>query len=68
MAFTCGAVVKNPPINARDTRDPSLIPGSERSPAGGNSNPFQYSCLENRMDREAWWATMHGVTELDMTE
>ena len=38
-----------------------LIPGSGRSPGGGNGNPLQYSCLENSMDREAWWATVHGV-------
>ena len=37
------------------------IPGSGRSPGGGHGNPVQYSCLENPMDREAWWATVHGV-------
>ena len=41
--------------------DPGLISGSERSPGGGHGNPLQYSCLENSMDREAWWATVHGV-------
>ena len=46
-------VVKNPPANAGDLRDMGLIPGSERSPGGGNSYPLQYSCLENPMDREA---------------
>ena len=40
-----------------------LIPGSGRSPGGGNGNPLQYSCLENSTDREAWWATVHGVTK-----
>ena len=40
-----------------------LIPGLGRSTAEGNSNPLQYSCLGNPMDREAWWATVHGVTE-----
>ena len=40
-----------------------LIPGSERSPEGGNGNPLQYSCLENPMDREAWWATVHGAAK-----
>ena len=40
-----------------------MIPGSGRSPGGGNGNPFQYSCLENPMDRGAWWATVHGVTK-----
>ena len=56
-------VVKNPPANAGDIRDAGLIPGSGRSLEGGHGNPFQYSCLENPMDRGAWWATVHGVTE-----
>ena len=56
-------VVKNPPANAGETRDPGSIPGLGRSPEGGNGNPLQYSCLENVMDRGAWWATVHGVTE-----
>ena len=55
-------VVKNPPANAGDIRD-GLIPGSGRSPGGGNGNPFQYSCLENPMDRGTWWATVHGVAK-----
>jgi len=41
--------------------DPGLIPQSGRSPGVGNSNPLQYSCLKNSMDREAWQATVHGV-------
>ena len=45
----------------------SLIPGWGRSPGEGNDNPLQY-CLENSMDREAWWATVHEVAKLDMTE
>ena len=45
----------------------SLIPGLGRSPGEGNDNPLQY-CLENSMDREAWWATVHEVAKLDMTE
>ena len=46
----------------------SLIPGSARSPRVGNGHPLQYSCLENPMDREAWWATIHEVTkESNMT-
>ena len=48
--------------------DPGSIPGSERSPGGGNGNPFQYSCPENSMNRGAWWATVHGVTESNTTE
>ena len=51
------------PVNTGDTRDSGLIPGWERSPGGGNGSPLQYSCLENPMDREAWQATVHGVTK-----
>ena len=61
-------VVRNPPADAGGIRDVGLIPGSGRSPGGGHSNPLQYSCLVNPMDRGAWQATAHGVTELDMTE
>ena len=43
--------------------DLGLIPGSGRSPGEGNGNPLQYSCLENSMDRGAWWATVHEVTK-----
>ena len=53
---------------AGDARDESSIPGSERCPEVRNGNPFQYSCLENSVDRGAWWASVHGVTESDMTE
>ena len=49
-------VVKNLPANAGDTRDEDLIPRSGRSPGGGHSNPLQYSCLENPMDRGPWRA------------
>ena len=56
--FPGDAVVKNLPARAGDT---GLIPGSGRSLGVGNGNPLQYSCLENSMDREAWWATVHGV-------
>ena len=61
-------VVKNPSVNAGDIKDIGLISGLGRSPGGGNGNPLQYSCLENPMDRGAWWATVHGGTkELDTT-
>ena len=50
--------VKNPPAKAGVTRDVGLIPGSGRSPAGGNGNPLQYSCLENPVDRGAWCITV----------
>ena len=57
------------PANAGDRRDVGSIPGLGRSPGGGNSNLLQYSCLDNFMDRGAWWATVHGVEkELDTTE
>ena len=63
-------VVKNLLVNARDRTDVGLIPGSGRSPGGGHGNLLQYSCLENPMDRGAWWATtVHRVSKgLDMTE
>ena len=49
--------------------DLGVIPGSERSPGGGHGKPLQYSCLENPMDRGAWWATVDGGhKELDTTE
>ena len=63
MDFLGGTVVKNSLANAGDTRDMGSIPGSGRSPKVGNGNSFQYSCLENSMDREAWQATVHGVTK-----
>ena len=56
-------VVKNLPANVGDIRDVSLIPGSGRSPGGGHGNPLQYSCLENSIDRGAWWATLHGISK-----
>ena len=61
-------MVKKPPPNAGDIRDVGLIPGLGRSSGGGHGNPLQYSCLENPMDRAAWQATVHRVTESDMTE
>ena len=63
--------VKNLPSIAGDTRDMGSIPWLERSPGVGNGNPLQYSCLENSMDRGAWWTTVHGVpksqTQLSMS-
>ena len=56
-------MVKNLPANAGNVRDTGLIPGSGISPGVGSGNPFQYSCLENPMDRGVWWATVHGVTK-----
>ena len=53
--------VKNLPANAGDVRDVGLIPGSERSPGGRHGVLLQYSCLENPMDRGAWWAIIHMV-------
>ena len=55
-------MVKNWPANPRVIRNAGLIPGSGRSPGGGHSNPFQYSCVENPTDRGARWATVHRVT------
>ena len=51
----------------QETKDSDSIPGSGRSPGEGNGNPLQYSCLENLMDRAAWWA-IEGLTESDTTE
>ena len=56
-------VVKNLPANAGDIRDTGSIPGLGRSTGKGHGNPLQYSCLENPMDRGAWWATVHGVAK-----
>ena len=62
-------VVKNPPANAGDIRDVGSKLGLGRSPGEGHGNPLQCSCMENAMDRGAWWALVHGVTKsLDMTE
>ena len=66
--FPGGASGKDPPANEGDISDVGLIPGWERSPRGGPGNPLQYSCLENPMDRGAWWPTVHGVTDSDTTE
>ena len=55
--------VNNLPANERDIGDVGSIPGLGRSLGGGNGNPLQYSCLENPMDRGAWWATVHRVAK-----
>ena len=62
-SFAGGSMLKNLPAYAGDTRDTGQIPGSGRSPGVGNGTPFQYSCLENFMDRGAWWATVHVVAK-----
>ena len=56
-------MVKKPPANVGDIRDIGSIPGLGRSFEEGNGNPLHYSCLENPMDRGAWWATVHGVAQ-----
>ena len=56
-------VVKNLLANTGDVRDAGSIPGLGRCPEGGLGNPLQYSCLENPMDREVWWATVHRITK-----
>ena len=58
-----GSVVKNTPSNAKDAEDTGSVSGLGRSPEEGNGNPLQYPFLENSMDREAWWAIVHGVTK-----
>ena len=63
LAFQVVLVVKNLPANAGDVRDMGSNLGLERSPGEGNGNSLLNSCLENPMDRGAWWATVHGVTK-----
>ena len=63
MVSQVALVVKNPLDNAGDLRDTDLIPGLGRSPGEGNGNPLQYSCLENSIDRGAWWTAVHGVAK-----
>ena len=58
-------MVKKPPARAEDV---GSIPGSGRSPGGGHGNSLQYSCLENPMDKGTWQATVHEVTESDVTK
>ena len=59
LSSSVALVVKNLPDNAGDIRDAGLIPGFRRYPGGGNGSLLQYSCLENPMDRGAWWAMVH---------
>ena len=61
MEFPHSSVDKESACNAGD---PGSIPGWERSPEEGNGNPLQYSCLENPMDRGAWWATVRGIARV----
>ena len=61
-------MVKNLPVTAGDARDTGSSPKLGRSPGVGNGNPLQCSCLENSIDRGAWWVTVPGVAESDMTE
>ena len=63
QASQVALVVKNLSANAGNLRDADLISGSGRSPGGGHGNPLQYSCLENPMDRGAWWATVYGASK-----
>ena len=60
MRFPGVSVVKNPPANAGEAHS---IPGRGRSPGEGNGNPLQYSCLENSMNKGAWWATVCRVSK-----
>ena len=68
MTSDSGSVCKESICNVGDTEDEGLTPGLGRAPGEGNGNPLQYSCLKNLMHRGAWWATVHSVTELDVTE
>ena len=61
--FPGGTVIKNLPATVGNARDEGSIPGSGRSPGGGNGNPLQYSCVGNPMDRGVWGATVHGVAK-----
>ena len=61
MGFPGGASGKEP--KAGDIRDMGSIPGSRRSPGGGDGNPLQYVCLENPIDRGAWWSMVHGAAK-----
>ena len=64
MGFSDGSAGKESSCNEGDIEYTSSIPGSERSPGGGNGNPLQYSSLKNSMDTGVWWATVHGVASV----
>ena len=72
IGFPDCTVIKNLPARflplLADARDVVSVPGLGRSPGGGNGSSLQYSCLENSVDRAAWWATVHGAPESDTTE
>ena len=63
MGSSGGSVVQNPSVNAGDIRDMGSVPGSGRSSGGGHGNSYQYSYLENPMDRGAWQVTVHEITK-----
>ena len=63
LGFLVAQRLKCLPVSACNAGDLGSIPGSRRSPGEGNGNPLQYSCLENPMDRGAWWAAVHGFTK-----
>ena len=68
LGFPDGSAGKESSCNAGDTRDAGSIPGLGRFPGEENGSPLQFSCLENPMDRGAWWATVHGIAkELNTT-
>ena len=58
-----GTSINNPPASTGDIRDAGSMPGSGRSLGGGHGNSLQYSCLENPMDREAWWTVVYRALE-----
>ena len=63
MGFPGGTSGKNPPANSGDIREAGSVPGLRRSPGGRHGNTVQYSCLENPVDREAWWTMVHRVAK-----
>ena len=68
QGFPICSVVKNLPATARDTGEVGSVHGSPRSSGEGNGHPLQYFCLKNPMNKGAWRASLHGVTELEKTE